>query len=424
MLRLRSPIIASSTLITALLALAVPATVALPATAATASAGPLMARAGAAISPMAGGSNDFFNGDSCTGRTFCMAVGGYTLNGHNPGLSQMLTGGLWVTESVPSPSQGVNIFANEVSCASPASCLFVGDHFAGQRGPTSNLAEAWNGSSWRIVTATGPAGAAFSGLDDVACPTTRFCLAVGFAGRARTFQDTAYTWKKGTTWRRITVPHPHRARNSELGGLACFNARNCMAVGNYTSTRGRFLPFAVRWHDGRWKLLTTPAVRGGQSTTFQGISCPAATRCVAVGDTLDSTRITRGARRKLLFSHAFAEVWNGSSWKVSMVRRQPSYFVSVSCPGRNHCFASGSTFPAELAHPLIEAWNGRTWTTQHPARTSAPRAGDTLQHVSCVTKARCEAVGFRFDPGVANSDQTLAEVYNGHHWTVQTTANP
>lgn len=188
-----------------------------------------------------------------------MAVGGYTLNGHNPGLSQMLTRGHWVSESVPSPSQGVNVFANEVSCASPASCLFVGEHFAGQRGPASNLAEAWNGSSWRIVTATGPAGAAFSALDDVACPTTRFCLAVGFSGPARIFQDTAYTWINGTTWRRITVPRPHRARNSALGGLACFDARNCMAVGNYVSASGRFPPFAVRWHDGRWKLLTAPA---------------------------------------------------------------------------------------------------------------------------------------------------------------------
>lgn len=408
--RLRSPLIVSSTLVTALLALA------LPATAATASTGPLMARPGAAISPLVGGSNDFLNSDSCTSSTFCMAVGGYTLNGHNPGLAEMLSGNQWVAESVPSPSQGVNVFANEVSCASPTSCLFVGDHFAGQRGPAANLAEAWNGSSWQIVTATGPAGAAFSALFDVACPTTKFCLAVGLAGPARAVQDTAYTWTNGTTWRRVTVPHPRRARNSELGGLACFNVRNCMAVGNYVSASGRALPFAARWHDGRWKLLTTPAVRGQRFTNFEGISCPVATRCVAVGFTEDNRRLPR----------AFAEIWNGGRWRVSTFRREPSFFIGVSCPSRNHCFASGSTFPAatNIAHPLIETWNGRTWATQHPARTSAPLADDVLAHVSCVTKVHCEAVGFRSDPSVANSDQTLAEIYNGHHWTVQTTANP
>ena len=283
MARLRSLMIGGSTVAAALLALA------LPATAATASTAPQIARVGAAAFPAVSGSNDFLNGDSCTSSTFCMAVGAYNLNGHTPGLSEMLSGGNWVAKSVPSPSHGVNIFANEVSCASPTSCLFVGDHSA-RRGPPANLAEAWNGSSWRIVTARGPAGTPISALDDVACPTARFCLAIGFAGSRLHVQNTAYTWKNGTTWRRIRVPHPSRARGSELGGLSCFSARNCMAVGNYTSASGHNLPFAARWHDGRWKLLTTPVVRRQRFTTFQGISCPTATRCVAVGITEDNTR--------------------------------------------------------------------------------------------------------------------------------------
>jgi hypothetical protein len=134
------------------------------------SAGPGVVRAAAAASPTVAGSNDYLNSNSCTSATFCMAVGAYNLGGHTPGLSEMLSGGSWVAEPVPSPSNGVNIFANEVSCASPVRCLFVGQRRAGRRGPGANLAEAWNGSSWQIVTATGPAGAAVSGLDDVACP--------------------------------------------------------------------------------------------------------------------------------------------------------------------------------------------------------------------------------------------------------------
>jgi hypothetical protein len=367
---------------------------------------------------MVGGSNDYFNGDSCTSSSFCMAVGAFHLNGHTPGLSEVLSGSSWVAESVPSPSRGVNIFANEVSCASPTSCLFVGDHWARQRGPFANLAEVWNGSSWRIVTARGPAGTGISALDDVACPTTRFCLAIGFAGTHRHFQDTAYTWKNGSTWRQIRVPRPSHARNSELGGLACFSSRNCMAVGNYRSASGRYLPFAVRWHDGRWKLLTTPNVRRQRFTVFQGISCPTATRCVAVGNTVDNTRGR--------FFHAFAEVWSGGKWHVSTLRRAPSVFFGASCPAWNRCFASGYTFPAgaTFAHPLIEAWNGRSWTTQHPVQTPAPHSGDVLMHVSCVTRSDCEAVGFRFNPHASNSDRTLAEMWNGHRWAVQTTANP
>ena len=296
--------------------------------------------------------------------------------------------------------------------------MLVGQHWAGQRGPSADLAEAWSGSSWRIVTATGPPGSAVSGLDDVACPTTRFCLAVGFAGTARRYQDTAYTWKNATSWRRIAVPMPGHARNSEFGGLACFSSRNCMAVGNYTSSAGHDLPFAARWHNGRWTLLTTPAVRGQRDTSFQAITCPTSTRCAAVGNTEDHTR--NG------YYHAFAEVWSGGKWQVSTLRRSPSVFLGISCPASNRCIASGYTFPspATFARPLIETWNGKTWTTQHPVQTSAPFSGDVLGRVSCVTKSHCEAVGYRFEPSGSGNSQTLAETWNGHHWAVQTTTNP
>ena len=93
--------------------------------------------------------------------------------------------------------------------------------------------------------------------------------------------------------------------------------------------------------------------------------------------------------------------------------------VAASCPAWNRCFASGYTFPsgATFAHPLIETWNGGTWTTQHPVETPAPHSGDSLQHVSCVSRSHCESVGYSFVPHVSNSDQTLAEMWNGHVWT-------
>jgi hypothetical protein len=366
---------------------------------------------------MAAGSNEFLNSDSCTSSSFCMAVGDFTLNGHTPAMSETLKNGKWVAESVPSPSHGSDIFANEVSCASSASCLFVGDHRAG-KGAASDLAEVWNGSSWKIVSDTGPTGSTFSGLNDVACPTISFCLTVGLAGRGTSNQDTSFTWTNGKTWRKVAVPHPHGARTSELGALACFNAQNCMGVGNYTSASGKTLAFAARWRDSRWSLLTVPSVGGQKFTALNGVSCAAATSCVAVGNTEDNTRQE--------FFHAVAEVWSGGKWKVSTLRREPSVFIGVSCPSRTHCFASGDTFPAALnaAHPLIEGWNGRSWTVQHPVQTFAPHHADVLLHVSCVTRSHCEAVGDRYHPGVANSDQTLAELWNGHRWTVQTTPNP
>ncbi len=129
MSRLRHRLIGCVALAAALFAIAGPASAATP------GAGQQMARPAATAAPAAAGINDNFNGDSCTSGTFCMAVGNYTLSGQTLGLSERLGTAGWVTEPVPSPSHGGNVFANEVSCASPASCLFVGAHWAGRAVP-------------------------------------------------------------------------------------------------------------------------------------------------------------------------------------------------------------------------------------------------------------------------------------------------
>jgi hypothetical protein len=400
------------------LVLAACLSLALPAAAATASTAPRSAPAVKVASAAASGTGAWLNSDSCTSRAFCMAVGGYGRSGNLPALSEMLTGGNWVAEAVPRPSDGGNIYANEVACASPASCLFVGDHWSGKRGAAVNLAEAWDGSSWRIVATTGPGGTSYSFLDDVACPTTRFCLVVGGAGSGRKYHDTAFTWENGTTWRRIKVPSPGHVRNSELAGVACFNSKNCMAVGNYTSASGHVVGFALRWHGGRWKLQVTPSIAKQHWAYFEGVSCPMAKRCVAVGLTEDKTRFE--------IYHAFAETWNAGRWHVSELRRSPSFFYAISCPASRVCFASGGTYPSLRAfeRPLIEAWNGSSWAKQHPVGTSAPYVADQMQNVSCVSRNDCEAVGFSSRPRASSSDHTLAEKWNGQRWTVQATANP
>jgi hypothetical protein len=418
MLRLRFLALAGAVATTSLLS----TTLVASAPAASASTGPsapvsFQVRPGTSAAPSLTGTDHFLNSDSCPDATFCMAVGNYHLGGHTPAFSAMLSAGNWVEEPVPSPAVGLNLFANQVSCSSATSCLFVGDHFAGRNGPFANLAEAWNGSSWSIVTDVGPRGAPTSALFDVSCPTSSFCLVVGSAGSVRHSQSAAYTWTNGTTWRRIAVPHPRRARNSELAGIACFDATHCMAVGNYTSAAGRFLPYSARWLGGHWKLLATPAVRGQRQTLFEGgTSCPTATTCVAVGNTVDNTRGR--------FFHAFAEVWSGGRWHVSTLRRAPSIFFAASCPAANRCFASGFTFPSirSYAHQLIETWNGRTWTTQRPAQTAG--LGGSLQGISCVSAVSCETAGFAFSPGVSNSDEAITEVWDGHSWTGQVTPNP
>jgi hypothetical protein len=365
--------------------------------------------------PAASGSNHSLNGISCPDAFFCMAVGNYDRGKRIPGLSEVLTAGMWTVKPVPSPSRGSNIFANEVTCSSTTDCMFVGAHFAGAHGNFSDLAENWNGSKWHIVSGTVVPGA-FSVLNDVACPTAKLCLVIGDAGSAKHFQDTAFTWRNGTTWQRVKVPQPRAARSSELAALACADAAHCTAVGDYENASGRFLPFADLWHSGHWRVITVPAIRGQRETDFQAISCPTATKCIAVGNTVDNT--------KGQIFHALTYVWSGGKWHAAPLRRSPSVLLGASCPTATRCFASGYTYPSirSYAHQLIEAWNGHAWTIQHPAQTAG--LGGVVNHVSCALPAQCEAVGNAFSPGVQNSASAITEVWNGHHWQGQVTPNP
>src|SRR5271165_883815 len=136
------------------------------ATPAVASAGPGPAVAGGSAAPAASAAFDYFNSDSCVpGTSFCMSVGAYWSGSRFTGLSEVLRRGAWVDKRVPSPPGNPSVFANEVSCATTTRCVFVGQHYRGHAG--ADLAEAWNGRAWNIITASGPRGSTTSALDDV-----------------------------------------------------------------------------------------------------------------------------------------------------------------------------------------------------------------------------------------------------------------
>src|SRR5262249_31528656 len=145
MSRLRHRLIGSAAAAAALLALTVPA-----ASAAT------PGQQHRTMSAAAGTAINYLNTDSCTSSSFCMAVRASVVGNSSASLAERLGAGGWVAIPMPRPVHGSNVFDNEVSCASPASCLLVGDHWCGQTGPAAILAEYWNGSSWRIVTAPAP----------------------------------------------------------------------------------------------------------------------------------------------------------------------------------------------------------------------------------------------------------------------------
>jgi len=351
-------------------------------------------------------------GVSCTSVSFCVAVGSHqTAAGRSwAGLSELWNGQRWVTEAVPGrPQRGLVTSPGEVACGGPASCVLVGDHYQVAAAP-SMVAESGGGATWSITQWTDPHGAKMGWLGDVSCAGPSFCMAVGADSASGFAAEHAFAelWA-GRSWLRLSPPGPARARWSELGGLSCVSATDCVAVGGYQNSARRVLGFADTWNGHGWALAATPSAPGARQTIFNAVSCASATTCMAVG-------YGAGPGERQL-----AERLSGGRWRLTSLPRSGSSLLGgVSCPAITLCVATGRAGHAALG----ELWDAGAWRALRMPRLTGTRTWAELSHVSCVAAAHCVAVGFRFDPKARDSDRSLAEVWDGHGWRIQATVNP
>ena len=104
---------------------------------------------------------------------------------------------------------------------------------------------------------------------------------------------------------------------------------------------------------------------------------------------------------------------------------------AVSCTSGTACVAVGSDFatftftnvrgvsrPLTVQYTLAEMWNGQTWTIQS---TPTPHDGGGLSGVSCTSTNACIAVG---ESNSLASGRTLAERWDGQTWTIQSNPTP
>ena len=86
----------------------------------------------------------------------------------------------WRVQPTPNPpnfgTSREQVALNGVSCASATVCTATGQYAPG--GQAAYFLEAWNGRSWRLVTAPLPAGFVQGALNGTSCVLAR-CTAVG-----------------------------------------------------------------------------------------------------------------------------------------------------------------------------------------------------------------------------------------------------
>ncbi len=301
---------------------------------------------------------------------------------------------------VPSPSSETpDGYLTDLSCTSASFCMAVGtDKGATNHRHDAALIEMWNGTVWSVQTSARPAGARITDLYGVSCTSATSCMAVGTyepAGEISFSTGMTEEWN-GATW--SIVPTPDTGY-SQLFSVSCSSTAACTAVGY----DGAFGALAERWNGRTWTVQTTAAA--GRQSQLDGVSCPSATDCVAVGSGLD----------------LLVEVWNGSTWTAQPtphVNFKFGLLTDVSCTSTTACMTVGYYYSLKgYKSGIAEQWNGSVWTI----RPTLKHRGIDLSEVSCVSASACTAVGIH-NNGI--NIKTLVEAWNGTAWVVQTSPDP
>lgn len=219
-----------------------------------------------------------------------------------------------------------------------------------------------------LNTATG-----FSALNGVSCPTTAFCISIGYyAGPDQATHPLIERWN-GKSWSIASSPLPAAADAPGLDFVACATPTACRAIGSNVGAGGG--TFAEQWNGRQWRLQGFPSRRFDE---VRGLSCGAPKSCTAIGINGDAQEVN----------------WRltGAGWKRSMPPNlKHTMLGAISCPTARSCFAAGkrSVIPERAGTAQIEHWDGTKWTAI-PAKLPA---GAWLGGISCPMPRSCTATG-------------------------------
>jgi hypothetical protein len=292
-------------------------------------------------------------GVSCPAAGRCMAVGYYRLSGGQQALAEQWDGTSWHVLAVPHAGR-----LNAVACATAGSCEAVGSFRPSPLLPEQAFAVSWNGSSWQNQPTPGLGGMIHSNLAGIACAAAGSCLAVGVddKGPHATPRPLAEAWN-GTAWRLLSAPAPGSI--SELSAISCPRPASCIAVGSYLHSPSFGVlasparPLAVSWNGKAWTTLRPLMPAGHFNGHLGAVSCATRSRCIAVG------------RSAAAAGHvaALAQAWNGTVWRLQHIPSSSRFYnelYGLSCPRVNRCTAVGIT---GVQLTFASGWNGSRWQT-------------------------------------------------------------
>jgi hypothetical protein len=312
----------------------------------------------------------------------------------------------WVSQTLatlPAPSSDLAA----VSCVSSRFCVATGAALFAS-GIIAPLVVRSKGAGWQAERLIRPRWAQQALLTGISCSSESACTAVGQFVTWRQRSILLVERWDGSVWRRQRAPLPAGFSGGGFNGVSCDSRTSCTAVGDVDSQSVARRALAERWNGKAWSTQFIPGVTNTDSdSTLGGVACSNARACVAVGSGFDG-----------VCQHAIATIWDGGTWSTQVLVQpdrascpfEQPFLSAVSCASPRACAAvGGEGGDSAPDSPLTAVWNGTTWTVQYPP---APDDGGDLNGVSCPADDACIAVG-------TNGDGTgpFADAWQSTSWS-------
>jgi hypothetical protein len=237
-----------------------------------------------------------------------------------------------------------------VACEQNGSCLAIGTGIEASSGD--------DGQTWSVHTDAALAGDTFSALT---CPFATTCIASGNAGSSAVPTGLVLvTGDLGAHWAAGALPwevgYLHKVSCDPTGAV-------CLGIPGFGSSLANIPTLLARSTDGglTWTLVTVAPASAFD--VVDGVACPSASRCVAVGATY------LGPPAHDTSTTTFVELSSdaGATWMPAPATPPGLGFGDVACSAALACVSTGSP-PIDDSFGVARAYTtsdgGATWTAQ------------------------------------------------------------
>ncbi len=285
-------------------------------------------------------------GLSCPGTTECQAVT-HAPNANGSIMGTSSAGARWTSEVTVSPG------LDEISCPASTTCVAVGGDDVAM---TNNAGLSWTAQPLPVM----------SSLDGISCTTSDACDISG--ANAAGSGGILVSNDGGITWTTAALP----AGLPPLVGVSCVGSKVCVAVGGDVTVSTE--DGGASWTKG--SLPTGVQDLAGISCVGSGVSV----LCVAVGYGNNGSYFPQ-----IVVSS------NGSTWRSAVAPSGIAQLEAVSCPTMSTCVAVGDNSSGDAAVAYSTS-GGVSWSLGQVPGNPDVNVGP-LSSVSCSSGSSCQAVG-------------------------------